>query len=357
MPYRRKDKWVGCVKRTIQGTPYKKEKMFKEKKQAIAWEANIRRKPDAEFLLQKTHTVYSLIDWANEYVAFSEKFTDETLDEKKSVFKRFFKLFNCSIPVNVFTAKMALKYLNEQFKQRSGNAANKDRKNLIAAWNFGKKYVSGFPSVNPFQMVDRFPEGRKPRYVPTERDFWAVYDISEGQDQLMLLIYIFTAARKREVFRLNVNTDLDFSNGTIRYLTRKTKDGSWKERFVPMVDELYDELLSHVQGLQSEHVFTDPTTGLPFKNRQHWLGKQCKRAGVKTFDWHSIRHLTARILAKKGIPTKIIQEILGHEHISTTEIYLGKLGVNKKYLTVLSNRKVRQTGRLTDRTKIKAVKN
>jgi len=356
VPYKRKDRWMGCVKRTIEGVRYKKEKVFREKKVATAWEVNMRKLTDKEFLSQKTPSSYSLIDWANDYIAFSQKFTDKTLDEKKSVFKRFFKMFDCSISAKDFNPRMALDYLSEQFKLRSGNASNKDRKNLIAAWNYGKKFIDGFPNVNPFQMVERFPEVRKPRYVPPEEDFWAVYNVSEGQDKLMLLTFLYTAARKREVFRLNVNLDLDFSEGKLRYLTRKTRDGSWKERFVPMLDDLYDAMLSHVQNLKSEFIFTDLSTGLPFKNRQHWLRRQCERGGVRPFDWHSIRHLTSRILARKGVPTKVIQEILGHEHISTTEKYLGTLGVDKKHLQVLSNRKVRQTVRLTDKQKSGEIK-
>lgn len=302
--------------------------------------------------------VYSLIDWANDYIAFSEKFTNKTVEEKKSVFRRFFKMFDDSMPVKSYNSKMALQYLSEQFKLRSGNAANKDRKNLIAAWNHGKKFIYGFPNVNPFQVVDKYPEKRNPRYIPPEDDFWTVYGISKGQDELMLLTYLYTAALKREVFRLKANTDLVFSppEPRIRYLTRKTKDGSWKERFIPMIDDLYDAMLSHVQNLKSEFVFTDPATGLPFKNRQHWLRRQCVRVGVRPFDWHSIRHLTSRILARKGVPTKIIQEILGHEHISTTEKYLGTLGVDKKHLQVLSNKKVRQTVRLTDKGKTGEIK-
>ena len=72
---------------------------------------------------------------------------------------------------------------------------------------------------------------------------------------------------------------------------------------------------------------------------------------MRLFEWHSIGHLTSRILVRKGVPTKIIQEILGHEIISTTEKYLGALGVDKKHLQVLSNKKVRQTVRLTDKRK------
>jgi hypothetical protein len=140
----------------MEGVKYKKEKIFKEKKEAIAWEADTKRLKDDEFLNQKKTTlmVYSLLDWANDYIAFSNKFSEKTVKEKMSAFKRFFKMFDDCMSVKHFTSKMSLDYLAKQFEKRSGNATNKDRKNLVAAWNYGKKFIPEFPSLNPFQVVD-----------------------------------------------------------------------------------------------------------------------------------------------------------------------------------------------------------
>jgi len=68
-----------------------------------------------------------------------------------------------------------LAYMSGQAESRSGYAANKERKNLIAAWNWGRKYIDPpLPDKNPF-CVERMPEKRTPRYVPSEEDFWKVF--------------------------------------------------------------------------------------------------------------------------------------------------------------------------------------
>lgn len=47
-----------------------------------------------------------------------------------------------------------------------------------------------------------------------------------------------------------------------------------------------------------------------------------KKAGVTWIHPHALRHFCATNLLRAGVNLKIVQEILGHEKLSTTEIYL-----------------------------------
>lgn len=123
------------------------------------------------------------------------------------------------------TRGMILQHLKNQTQELTGYAANKDRKHLIAAWNWGLKYIEQFPSGNPC-FVDRFPEKRLRRYVPPESDFWKVLaSVEDKQDRAMLLSYLHMAARRNEIFQLRWE-DIDFGEQQIRLYTRKRKDGS-----------------------------------------------------------------------------------------------------------------------------------
>ncbi len=55
----------------------------------------------------------------------------------------------------------------------------------------------------------------------------------------------------------------------------------------------------------------------------------CKRAGVKHFTFHSIRHLTASMLAQEGVDIPTIQAILRHKNSMTTTRYIHRLGITK----------------------------
>jgi integrase len=334
MPYKRGTTWVAQVRRNCK----RREKLFSSKKEALQWEAEQKRSPDQNW--QKKTDMVCLLDWANEYLEFAEsRFVKKTFQEKKTVFARFFNAVEPGLPIFNIKPGKTLKYLQEQNKLRSGNAANRDRKNLVAAWNWGIKY-SGLPAPNPF-LVEKFSEERRHRYIPPEEDFWKVHDKAEGQDRLMLLGFLHLAARRGEIFRLRWD-DIDFAQSRIRLSTRKRMGGTMESDWLPLTPDLYDALLAHKQVTKSEWVFSDPDNNGPYLKRQNWIKRQCKRAGVKYFCYHAIRHLTASILARENVPMIEIQAILRHKNLSTTELYIKRMSGLERALRVLSGGKSRQ---------------
>lgn len=59
------------------------------------------------------------------------------------------------------------------------------------------------------------------------------------------------------------------------------------------------------------------------------MERLCKKAGVKPFGFHAIRHLTASILYHAGQPTAMIQSVLRHKSPQTTAKYLQTLGLEQ----------------------------
>ncbi|MBF0234853.1 MAG: site-specific integrase, partial [Desulfamplus sp.] len=184
------------------------------------------------------------------------------------------------------------------------------------------------------------PEERTPRYVPPEDDFWKAYNLAEGQDQVMIFTSLHLATRRGELFRLKLS-DIDFSNSTVTLWTRKRKGGNLEADVLPMTEELKKVLSSwckkrfsydtvdkeHVFVCLDEYQFCLDYYGKPFKTRQHFMEKLCKKAGVKKFGFHAIRHLTASILYRKGCSVSFIQKVLRHKNPTTTDRYLRTLGL------------------------------
>ena len=317
-------RWKGRVQRA----GLIRQKLFDTKAEALAWEVEMRALPTWDEsqveALTPTQTVTAL-QWSKEYLdaVKDRKMCDKTYGEKVSAFRRLFKVYPKLAPVELITVAHAYEIMKRRAKDVSGYAANKDRKNLTAAWGWGTKFL-GLPDKNPFKSVDRFGEERQPRYVPSEQDFWKVYAVTETtQDRVMLLAYLHTAARRSEILKLRWD-DVDLTNSKLRLWTRKRKDGSLEADWITMTHDLREALAKHKQTANSVFVFSRER-GQRYTARQHWLRYLCGLAGVKYFSLHAIRHLTASILDQAGMELTVIQAILRHKSATTTARYMHSL--------------------------------
>jgi len=329
VPYKEKSKgawtgrWIAQVK--IAGKVYIHRS--RTRKEALTWEEQRRNQEPVE-ASAPTRTV-SLHDWATAYLDFAkDRFVQKTYEEKRLAFRELFA------SVDVFdrgageiAPNSCLVALQKTAERSGGNAANKRRKNLRAAWVWGVKFLN-LPKDNPFDAVPRFAEVRNERRVPTLEEFWKVYEHARGSDRTMLITCLHTGARRDEVFRLQWK-DIDFTGGRLRLRWRKNNAGEWRESWLPMTEDLVDALKKQrqVTGLLPYVFMTQTAEGrwVPYQYRQHWLKKLCKRSGTESFGFHGIRHLFASILASRNVPLVEIQKMLRHGSIQTTARYIHSL--------------------------------
>lgn len=286
---------------------------------------------------KRTVTVFQ---WSNEYLDYAkESFAEKTYKAKRRAFAGLFRSMGRAVHgevSNVSTA-VALSALRARANASTGNAANADRRELCAAWNWGAE-VLDLPEKNPFQAVRPFAEKRHPRYVPPESDFWKVYEAANERYQLVLLAFLHTAARKSEVFRL-MWSDVDFERRLIRLTTRKRVHGDEGQDFIPMTAQLYEALKAHRAKANSFYVFPK-WNGQQFQAPIFVMRELCAKAAVKPFGFHAIRHLSASILDKAGLGLSTIQAILRHQSATTTARYLHSLRGTKVALDEVFGAKV-----------------
>ena len=153
--------------------------------------------------------------------------------------------------------------------------------------------------------------------VPDVQDYlWAIRD---------------TFARVGEINRLMWD-DVNLQEKYIILYTRKKRHGHLTPRKVAMTKKLHAILSRRYAERQKKipwvfwHGYIDPSTGKkiigPFKYRRTILRTLCKKAGVRYFGYHALRHSGASLMDRNNVPIGSIQRILGHENRQTTEIYL-----------------------------------
>ena len=267
-------------------------------------------------------------------------FAPKTYDEKKSALTRFFAFSGLKPEDSVDKmVPYARPFLIEHAEEYGGGSANKVRKNLSRAWNFGaEKLEEKWPNLrNPFLAVDPFPVDQERRYVPPAADFWKIVKFASRQDKLLLLLYYVTAARRSELFKATW-ADVDYENSRL-CLGRSKRVGGLRYDWMPTPESLCRELKSwraeqaRILGYQQPFVFVcvDKTPlsevqyGKPYKVRQHFMRNICELAEVKPFGYHGIRHLVAQTLYRMGKSLGFIQRYLRHRHATTTVGYLRSL--------------------------------
>jgi integrase len=276
-----------------------------------------------------------LLAWGENYLAHAERtMARQTCVEKQRVMKGFFAFCRSEgiEDLGSLSKAKALKHLSALADEKGGKVANKARKNLIAAWNWGADFVEDFPQViSPFRAVKPFPVEKGQRYVPPEEDVIKVMGEARGQDLVFLLTLYYTGARRGEVFRLTWE-DVDLDEGKIRLTDNKARTGEKRVRWLDLHPELIKALSwwKEARPCKVNNVFmqtqSDSNMGQPYRARAHFMDRLCERAGVKPFGFHAIRHKSAAIaFVSKGLTAA--QILMGHTRATTTDIYVRSAGL------------------------------
>ena len=333
MPYKEKGKWrAGVSVKGIRGPT----RWFDTKRAAIEFENQERKRLSKAGKQQQKGMV--LFDFCTKYLDYAERYTPKVYDEKNAVCQRLLEAWGANTPVASISPEMAETYLSAQKKGRSANAANKERKNLLAMWNKGVK-TYGLKS-NPFAFTEKFPHDREAQYTPPTADILKILAVATRKELTFLHCYIFTGARRSEIFRWTWVDDINFEGMKYRLGTRKTRDGSMEYEWFPMPPELFESLnwwWEHRTIKNSPYVFTDdqagPHYGKPYKARRRFMHGLCKRAKVEAFGFHAIRRFFASRLADMGKATPTIQKLLRHKKVMTTERYIHNINKDLKGVT------------------------
>jgi integrase/recombinase XerD len=170
------------------------------------------------------------------------------------------------------------------------------------------------PSVLSLKEVDRL------------LDSVAGEDRISIRDRAMLELLYATGMRVSEIAELEIKS-LHFDSGYLRCLGKGSK-----VRIVPFGDKAREQLQKYLneargkflkEGAVSEHVFLT-YRGKKFSRKGIWkiIKVYAKRAGIaKVVSPHTMRHSFASHMLANGASLRVIQELLGHADIATTQVY------------------------------------
>lgn len=184
--------------------------------------------------------------------------------------------------------------------------------------------------ANPVELLD---SPRLPRRLPQvlgEQDVAALLAAPDPatptglRDQALLEVLYATGLRVSELVGLTLK-QLDLRRGVVRPLGK-----GGKERVVPMVALAVDKVQLYLDqgrprllhGRTSPYVFVNHRGG-KLSRQGFWklLRQYALKAGVKTLSPHTLRHSFASHLLSRGANLRVLQMLLGHADLATTQIY------------------------------------
>jgi integrase/recombinase XerD len=222
-----------------------------------------------------------------------------------------------------------------------GFAASSQARKLSAMRQFYKfLYAEGLRGDDPTAILDAPKKGRSLPKIMSEDDVTRLLDLAAkeaaepGPDQLarlrmlaLLELLYATGMRVSELVSLPVKV-LDQEG---RFLIIRGKGN--KERLVPLSRSAIAALGPYGQARQASLAKTGDSPWLfPSAGKEGYLPRQvfardlkglAARAGLRTvaISPHVMRHAFASHLLQNGADLRVVQELLGHSDISTTQIY------------------------------------
>lgn len=139
-------------------------------------------------------------------------------------------------------------------------------------------------------------------------------NVLKERNKLLIYILIDTGARINEVLHIK-KSNINFLNRTIYLETTKTH----VPRVVPFTNATLFLLKEY---LKSNCSSSDDLFDMSISGVESLFCRIAKRLKLNKFHPHMLRHTLATKLHRNGVSLMIIQKIMGHANVSTTERYI-----------------------------------
>lgn len=233
-----------------------------------------------------------------------------------------------------YTNKYLISLKKEDIKDFLDNveATPRTKAHYLTVFNSFYKYLVFMDKIksNPCDGI-KAPklEKKLPTYL-TNEEIAKLFNIRltkpvDYRNKAILEVMYATGARISEVINLELN-QIDFEECIIRVVGKGKK-----ERIIPLDDVAIDALDNYINNYRP-FLIKNETCNYVFLNKNgekisrqmifKILKNLANKAGItKEISPHTLRHSFASNLLNNGADLRVIQELLGHENLETTEIY------------------------------------
>lgn len=226
-----------------------------------------------------------------------------------------------------YLSRDRIRYPNSPNSEYGLNAASRARK--IATIRSFYNYLTNKMHLlreNPVKDIDS-PKLKKtlPKYLTLDESLHlldAVDGKNQERDYCILTLFLNCGLRISELVGLNLS---DVQGDSLRILGKGNK-----VRIIYLNDACKDALdrwlavRRPIQGRDSNALFLSSRNERISRSMVHaMVKKRLGEAGIDSTQYssHKLRHTAATLMLQNGVDVRAVQEVLGHDHLNTTEIY------------------------------------
>lgn len=228
--------------------------------------------------------------------------------------------------VNLNTIYEYINYLN---RVRGNSASARARK--IAALKSFYKYVANkakLIEVNPTAELESVKISKQlPKHFTLDDSISLLTSVDSRnsvRDYCILTLFLNCGMRLAELVGINL-TDIQDDKLTVIGKGQKERTIYLNEACIDAIREYIPLRNKITPGARDKNALFLSERGSRISRRtvQYTVEKYVKKIGLdpRKYTTHKLRHTAATLMHQSGVDIRVLQEILGHKQLSTTEIY------------------------------------
>lgn len=249
--------------------------------------------------------------YTNQYLTWYEHEYPASYDRTESIIRCHLVPWFGAIPIADIEPYAAEEWKTDRRGDAKAETVSKELRVLKAMLN----------RAVDWQIIDRNPiahvkapkatDSKPPRWY-TADEMQRIYAATvEPHHQLTWQLLANTGLRRTELMQLRRKHILGGSLHILSTESERTKSGKWRE--VP-INERAGIALEHMPGDDYIYPRVNP------RSVTRAFDKCAKRADLDG-SLHCLRHTYGSHLVQAGVPLRVVQQLMGHAHFSTTEKY------------------------------------
>ena len=214
------------------------------------------------------------------------------------------------------------RYMAERAKIVKPSTINRDVSLIRSMYNRAKEW--DVIASNPTDGIKKLTENNERCRWLTEVEQDRLLTFCHGLTRVIVVVALRTGMRWGEIANLkwaqapNSNyVDFEQDKIIIHESLTKSKKGRW----IPLGQIVKWELLNVPRQKGTDYIFLNPETGKPLGSIKNAFNRAVRKAGIKDFSFHSLRHTAASQLVRNGVDLYVVQKILGHSTPKMTQRY------------------------------------